>query len=250
MQVAPPHHTQKQHDEMSLAWEKLRASVENEDYLGAASILGQELNLSGPKDLMPILSCLLSAVAKIAGNQDGKSVAPGPSQAESGKFSAFLKADKQDVLHGKSDDTDTDKQDVHSGSQEMISAREWHNFIKAVFNKDAAMCLLDDLELCYAKPDLPLLLSGYLEPDLDNAVKMKRVEELCSEEVVGPEIKKYGFENSAAGIKEMNGILLSFCAADDALKKKMGKVELAGARLRKQACKAHAKAHAKAMDEQ
>jgi len=232
VQVAPPHHPPKQHNEMSLAWDKLRATVEKEDYLGAASILGQELNLSGPKDLMPILSCLLSAVAEIAGNQSGKS-----DDAD---------ADKQDVQHGKSDDTDTDKQDVHSGSQEMISARQWHKFIKAVFNKDAAMCLLNDLELCYAKDDLPLLLSRYLEPDLDIAGKMKRLEELCSEEVVGPAISKYGFENSTAGIKEMNGILLSFCAADDALKKKMGKVELAGARLRKQACKAHAKA----MDQQ
>merc|ERR1719401_2943863 len=106
--------------------------------------------------------------------------------------------------------------------------------LKKLYIDYGAMCLLNDLEMEYAKDDLPILLSGFLDPELQTAAKMKRLEELCEDEVVGPVIVKYGFDKSAAGIKEMNSLVFSFSETDDALKKKLGKVEAAASRLRRQ----------------
>mmetsp|Transcript_52882 Transcript_52882/g.113349 ORF Transcript_52882/g.113349 Transcript_52882/m.113349 type:complete len:189 (+) Transcript_52882:91-657(+) len=173
---------------MSQAWEKLGEAVQDEQYLKAASVLAHELHFESPNELVPFLQKTLTTVIDFTSTKEGEESV------------------------------------VDTANTESACVKRWRKTVRGMFNAEAAVAMLCELEFEYAKPEWPPYFYARLEPEMKPADKMKVLSEMCAQEVMSPVIERYGFEQGPSGAEEVNTVVKALAEKNPLVKSKFANV--------------------------
>lgn len=176
-----------------LGWEPLREAAEKEDYAAATSCLLDGLRYRDPLDLLQFLRGVLHEVVK-----SEEAAVEAAKEARAKRGSAFS-------MHVVDEAQEKKAEEISSAT------RRWRRTVRAVFNAEAAMAMLNDLQDAYRTEEFQRSAHGlnmrWRESSKRYAEKMADIEDLCLREVMGPVLVRYGFSGDKRGSAELRAVI-------------------------------------------
>lgn len=166
---------------------------ENEDYAAATSCLLDGLRYRDPLDLLQFLRGVLHEVVK--------------SEEAALEAAKEARAKRGGGFSMQAEDAPAEKR-----AEEVSSAtRRWRRTVRAVFNAEAAMAMLNDLQDAYRSEEFQRSAHGlngrWRDSSKRYAEKMADIEDLCLREVMGPVLLRYGFSPDKRGSAELRAVI-------------------------------------------
>eukprot|EP00437_Effrenium_voratum_P008713 CAMPEP_0181438698 /NCGR_PEP_ID=MMETSP1110-20121109/22045_1 /TAXON_ID=174948 /ORGANISM="Symbiodinium sp., Strain CCMP421" /LENGTH=273 /DNA_ID=CAMNT_0023562397 /DNA_START=21 /DNA_END=842 /DNA_ORIENTATION=+ len=177
-----------------LGWEPLREAARDEDYEAAMACLLEGMRYTEPMELLQLLRGVLAEVIK---KEEAAAESAKESRAKRGSGFSSKQADSEASAQEK--------------DPKEAATRRWRRTLRAVFNAEAAIAMLGDLQQMYKSEEFERAARGlnirWRGTGKLYAEKMADIEELCLKEVMGPVLARYGFTPDKKGSTELRAVI-------------------------------------------
>mmetsp|Transcript_116602 Transcript_116602/g.249319 ORF Transcript_116602/g.249319 Transcript_116602/m.249319 type:complete len:214 (-) Transcript_116602:172-813(-) len=193
---------------MSAGWDTLRAALDNQDYAMATTTMLENLDYTNEMELLPMLRGVLAEVIK---------------REDASRQQAEARRAKKGSAFGSHFNKDEKPEEKEAGPVASDATRRWRRTLRAVFNGEAAVAMLNEMIEQYQGAEFRAIVTELREHWRllgPGANKMADMEATCMKHVMGPTLERYGFEGGEKGSKEFKAVVGELATVDKETKDK------------------------------